>query len=125
MTTTTWINTAGGNFDTAANWNNGVPSSFSDTALITATGTYTVAVSQPDEVGTLQMAKGATLDIHPTWSFDIATGTGKGALAGTIDVGNLGELDIGTDAANTTFNNTGAINCNRRAIPPTYSSRAV
>ena len=119
MTTTTWINTAGGNFDTAANWNNGVPSSFGDTALITATGTYTVTVSQADVVGTLQMAKGATLDIHPTWSLDVAagTGTGKGTLAGTVNVGNLGELDLGTDAANTTFNNTGAIDLQSTGDP--------
>ena len=118
MATTTWTNTAGGNFDTAANWNNGVPQG-GDTALITAKGTYTVTVSQPDGVGTLQMAKGATLAIGPTWSLFVAagTGTGKGALAGTINVGNLGELDLGTDGGPTTFNNTGAINLQSTGDP--------
>ena len=119
MTTTTWINTAGGNFDTAANWSNGVPSSFNDTALITAKGTYTVTVSQADVVGTLQMAKGATLAIQPTDSLDVTagTGTGKGALAGTINVANGAELDFGTDGDPTTFNNTGAINLQSSGDP--------
>jgi len=119
MTITTWTNTAGGDFNHAANWNNGVPSSSSDTALITAKGTYTVTVSQADVVGTLQTAKGATVTIKPTESFDVTagTGTGKGTLAGTIDVGNLGELDLGTDAANTTFNNSGAINLQSTGDP--------
>jgi len=41
--TDTWTNTSGGSWDTAANWNHGVPTS-TDTVCITAAGSYSVIV---------------------------------------------------------------------------------
>jgi len=54
-TTYVWSNTAGGNWNVAADWSpNGMPGS-GDTADISASGTYTVTVNTAESVGTLTM----------------------------------------------------------------------
>jgi hypothetical protein len=107
MTTTTWTNTSGGDFDTASNWNNGVPQP-GDTVLITAQGPYTVSIEQANSVGILNMAKGVRLGIHD-FELDITGGTGNGALAGRIVVNHGTSLVLGATATTTTFNLTGSI----------------
>lgn len=106
---TSWTNTNGGTFDNNANWSNGVPSGVGDTALISATGTYNVTLTNGIgyDIGALQMQPDATLNIGAD-QFAVAAGTGGGALAGTIDVGG-GILTFGSDGKNTTFDNTGTI----------------
>jgi len=107
MTTTSWASGVSGAFNDPTKWTAGVPAA-GDTALITATGTYTVISPQFNQVGTLEMAKDATLTINNASSLKVTSGTGSGALAGTINVDGA-DLDFGTDATPTTFNNTGAI----------------
>jgi len=114
MTTTTWTNTAGGNFNTGTNWSAGVPAA-GDTALITAKGTYTVTLGQGESVGTLEMAKGVTL-ATAGHNIAITSGTAK-ALAGTIT--GPAWLELGTDGTPTSFDNAGAINsCNLEISGP-------
>ena len=109
MTTTSWAHGVSGDFDTpTTNWTNNVPMA-GDTALIEAHGTYTVTSSQLNTLADLEMAKTATLDIADHHMV-IASGTGSGALAGTIDIENETALVIGADGASTTFDNTGTIN---------------
>ena len=105
MTTTSWKSGVSGDFNTASNWTAGVPAA-GDTALITVTGTYTVTSSVVNSVGTLEMAKDATLDIA---DHKVAV-TAAGSLAGTIDVTNETVLALGADATTTAFDNTGTIN---------------
>ncbi len=111
MTTTTWAHGVSGDFNTASNWTHGVPGA-GGTALITAGGTYTVASSKFVSIGTLKMAKNATLAIDGS-TFTLTSGTGTGALAGTIMVNssgtNSGVLELGATANSTTFKNTGTI----------------
>jgi len=112
MTTTTWTNPAGGDFNTASNWNSGVPGP-GETALITASGTYTVTSSQLNTIATLEMAKKATLEIEGS-AFRLTSGTGTGALAGTITVtlngaAEPGVLQLGATSASTIFKNSGTI----------------
>ena len=108
MTTTTWTNTAGGDFNTATNWTDGVPLA-GDTALITASGTYTVTDNATNSIGTLEMASGATLAIAPGQELDVTSGTKTGALDGAINMGGSDLLAFGTTASKTKFNNAGAI----------------
>lgn len=111
MATTSWVHGVNGDFNTASNWTNGIPTA-GDTALITATGTYTVTSSHFNAVGILEMAAGATLSIEAS-AFRVTAGSGAGAFAGTITVFNSGPdagvLELGTEGADTVFNNTGTI----------------
>jgi len=108
MTTTEWKNPVSGDFNHASNWTAGVPAA-GDTALITASGTYTVTSSQANSVGTLEMVKDATLAISSSTDLDVTSDTVTGVLAGTITVAALATLGLGTDATNTTYDNTGTI----------------
>src|SRR5262249_23643206 len=111
MTTTAWKKGVNGDFGDAGKWTFGVPDA-SETALLTAPGTYTVTDFGPFvRVAALHMAKGATLDIFGT--FDLG-GTGVGALAGTINVGASSTLEFGPPFVPVRnpdqFKNTGTIN---------------
>lgn len=107
MTTTSWTNKAGGDWNVAANWSNGVPAA-GDTALITAKGKYTVLADATNTVGTLETVKSATLD--DSGNLAVTTGTGSGALSGTIMVqGMVPRLDLGADGQTTLFDNTGVV----------------
>jgi hypothetical protein len=111
MATTSWAIGVDGNFDTASNWTNGVPAA-GDTALIAAAGGYTVSSAKFNAMAELAMAPQATLEID-NGAFRVTSGTGTGALAGTITVTNtgqdVGELQLGAKGTSTTFNNTGTI----------------
>lgn len=107
--TSTWASGVSGDFNDASKWIGGVPGT-GDTALITAPGTYTVTSDMmANSFGTLEMAKGATLNILQH-HIEVTAGTGTGALDGTIDVGDATALQIGTAATNTKFTNNGTIN---------------
>lgn len=106
MSTNSWTNGAGGDWNTPANWTLGVPTAGS-AAVIARSGTYTVISSQNNSLGTLGMAKHATLAIGAL-DFSITSGA-KPALAGTISVASGAALKFGSDGNNTTFDNTGSI----------------
>ena len=121
MTTTTWTNPAGGDFNTPSNWNNGVPGS-GDTALITLKGTYTVTSSQMNTIAALDLQKRATLDIASTSNafllgFD-TTGTVDDTLAGTTTVADGAELVLGGEFPDTAtnINFSGSINIESGAV---------
>jgi hypothetical protein len=110
-----------GDWNTASNWTNGLPASDS-TALITASGSYTVTSSRENTVAILEMANGATLAIN-AHEVNVLQGTGSGALAGTIEIGNATSLVLGSfnqqqgatkqnpagDGGNAAYKNTGTI----------------
>ena len=106
--TTAWAKGVDGDWNTESDWTEGVPLQ-GGTALITVNGTYTVTSSQANSVGNLEMQKKATLAIDAD-TFDLKTGTGTGALDGTITLGDGTSLDLGADSTSPTFDNNGAIN---------------
>ena len=109
MTTSKWLHGVNGDFNDGSKWTAGVPAA-GDTALLTVSGpAYTVTSSQFNTLGTLEMAKNATLNINALF-VSLTSGTGTGALAGTIDVADEATLMLGTDGNSRTFSNTGAIN---------------
>src|SRR5204863_4117081 len=59
--TTHWINSSGGNWATASNWSQGVPTSTVD-AVIDAAGTYAITISSADTAYSLTLNDaGATI----------------------------------------------------------------
>lgn len=109
MTTTTWLSILGGDWNTAGDWSAGVPTPGS-TALLTVLGFsgYTVTSSQNNSAGTLQMAAGIELNIDSN-ELDVTSGTGTGALAGTISILGSAALGLGAAGKASTFDNTGTI----------------
>jgi fibronectin-binding autotransporter adhesin len=100
------IRTGGGDWNTASNWTPaGGPPEGGDTALLPTAGTaYTVTSNnQANTVSVLNTATTATLAINSN-ELDITGGTGAGANAGTIAVGDGAKLGI--EGA---FNNTGTL----------------
>ena len=77
MTTTTWKNTAGGDWNTAADWTNGVPMA-GDTALVTTPGSYTIVSDQNNSAGVLQMAADIELNIDTNELDFLTSGSGTG-----------------------------------------------
>src|SRR5262249_2982870 len=118
-----WINSAGGDWATAANWGNGVPTA-NLAADIDASGTYRVTISSADTTcGLLINAAGAAVSDNTGGSLSI-TGSGgpsnpNGALtiragsfalaggglpAGSITLQDSGSLEFGTaNSENVTF----------------------
>ncbi len=86
-----WTNTAGGSWETPTNWSEGSVPTISDTACITAPGTYTVTVSGgmsgTETVGGLTLGAGSgtqTLDIAGTATLR-TYGTTTNGLGSAID----------------------------------------
>lgn len=112
MSSTSWASGSSGDWNTASNWTNGSPHS-SSTALITASGVYTVTSSKENTVKILEISQGAILAIN-AGDVSVTEGTGQRALAGTIEIGNATSLVLGTfdqsqSGGNTTYKNTGTI----------------
>jgi len=105
--TNSWKKAVSGDWNTGPNWTAGVPV-YGSTALITVPGTYTVTSSQNNALGNLEMESDATLSIA-SHELDITSGTGTGALAGTIAIAGSATLGLGVAATISTFNNTGTI----------------
>jgi len=85
-----WTNTAGGNWNVAANWSpHGVPGG-SDTAAVTSTGNYTVTVNDTESIGTLTL--GASTADTTVQMLNVAGGAltvnnpGTGTAQGTLNV---------------------------------------
>jgi hypothetical protein len=113
MSSYSWASSGNGDWNKASNWTPQHVPPAGDTALITASGTYTVTSSRENSVETLEMANGATLAINAD-DFNLTKGTGSGALAGTIEISSAASLVLGTfdqqqDGGNTTYKNTGTI----------------
>ena len=116
MTTSTWASGVNGNFDDMTKWTgNHVPVA-GDTALITASGTYTVFSDATNTIANLDMAKTATLDVHNDL-FSVTSGASAHTLAGTITVDDAAGFQLGTDSTATTFDNTGTIDIESGADP--------
>ena len=111
--TDTWMNTAGGDWSTPADWSEGTVPTISDVACITDAGNYTVTISAPDgseTVGglTLGAASGSqTLDIDSGASLTGygTTFNGSGAAidnAGTfiVPTNQTFDQDAGTTSGN-------------------------
>ena len=84
-----WVNSSGGDFAAADNWDEGVPTAVM-TALIDASGTYTVTSSADATVAGLSATETATLDIS-AGTFTVTDFSGGGPLilsGGTFDIGN-------------------------------------
>jgi GDSL-like Lipase/Acylhydrolase len=106
MTAIHWKSAISGLFTTATDWIPGQVPTASDDVFITAVGTYTVTSSASRTVKTLTTASTATLAIAKG-TFSITNGTGAGANAGTISVGDAAALAIGGQ-----FKNAGEITLN-------------
>jgi hypothetical protein len=124
-----WLNAKGGNWSTASNWSNGVPTANVD-ALVGVGGSYTVTISSADLAHSLTVnSSGALISDNSGGSLALAGGSGVltissgtfqlngGALkAGSISIGASGNLLIangvnytGTNALTETITNNGAI----------------
>jgi phospholipase/lecithinase/hemolysin len=103
MTTIHWKHGASGPFETATNWSTNTVPGVNDDVIIGAPGTYTVTVSESHVIRSLRTASTATLAIS-RGTFSIVHGTGAGANAGAISVGNGAALKIGG-----LFDNSGQI----------------
>jgi hypothetical protein len=68
--TVTWTNTAGGNWNVAANWSPKQVPGATDTAVITNSGTYTITLSDNESVNTLALG-----GISGTQTLNISGGT--------------------------------------------------
>jgi hypothetical protein len=103
-----WTNTAGGDFNTGSNWAGGkVPGAGDDAILNAATKSgYTVTTSASDTVNSLQTIALVTLAINGG-TFTASSGSGTGANAGTIAVGNNAAFVAGG-----TLDNVGAVTLN-------------
>jgi hypothetical protein len=117
MTAYTWKTATSGTFETAANWTpTGGPPGAADDALLTVAGAaYTVTTTATDTVNDIQTASNATLSIANSQNFTATTGTGSGANAGQIIVGNNSYLFLGGTFNNTSTVSTGGILLNGAA----------
>src|SRR5689334_16778407 len=122
MTIIHWKRPANGDFAVASNWNPATVPGASDLAAIDAIGaTYTVTASADKEVKSLTTAATATLLITNGSTFTIDNGTGVGANAGTIAIGdgtelvfggtlkNIGKLTLNSTASGVILFSTGAL----------------
>ncbi len=111
-----WLNAIDGNFNTKNDWSTGrVPvynSKHKDDAILDAAGgAYTVTVTTNEDVKSIQTASNATLDLTGVGTFLVHAGTGAGANAGKILVGDGYTLQV----YGGTIDNTGAIFLNAGA----------
>ncbi len=96
-----WKHGVSGDFAIAANWNPASVPGASDAAALDATGTYTVASNADETISSLTTIATATLAINGDVIFEVTNGTGAGANAGTIAVGDRAELILGGIVKNT------------------------
>jgi len=97
-----WTNTGGGDFNTGANWAGGkVPGAGDDAIINAATKSgYTVTTGVNDTVNSIQTIALTTLAINGG-TFMATAGSGIGANAGTIAVGNNTAFEAGGTLSNT------------------------
>jgi len=144
-----WVNTLGGDWATATNWNQGLPTATID-ANVDATGTYSVAITSnaiadalllndaqatvTDNNGSLSLAGAGGL-ANPNGALIINAGTfrlnGGGLKAGAIFIGTGGTFlrskgsYTGSNALSETINDNGSLIDNtRRRSPETSAEQA-
>ena len=103
-----WSTQVSADFNTAADWSTNTVPGAADDAILDASGksAYTVTASTSETVHSIQTASTATLSITGG-TFTASAGTGSGANAGTILIGNNTIFSVGG-----ALNNSGAINLN-------------
>ena len=110
-----WLTAKNGNFNTKADLDTGrVPvfnTKHQDPAILDAAGgAYTVTVTTNEDVKSIQTATNATLSLTGAGTFLANQGTGLGANAGSILVGDGYTLETAG-----TFDNTGTVALNAAA----------
>ncbi len=105
MTQIHWLNDLSGSFTNPANWSGGLVPRSADDAILDPAGVtpFTVGLAANAEVNSIQTAADATLAINGKL-FRAVNGTGAGANAGTIAVG-----DHSVFRVNGTFDNSGRV----------------
>jgi hypothetical protein len=95
-----WASAVSADFSTLGDWTGGVVPGPSDDAILDATGgAFTVTVSTNTAVNSIQTAAAAILSISGG-TFTASNGSGSGANAGSIVVGDDTTFDIGGDVDN-------------------------
>ncbi|HEV2363575.1 MAG TPA: hypothetical protein VGS12_05175 [Caulobacteraceae bacterium] len=98
-----WLYAVSGSFNTAADWTSGLVPGSADTAILDAAGgAFTVTASSSVTVSGVETAKNATLSIG-AGTFTASGGTGAGASAGTLNIGDGAALVAGGAIANSGF----------------------
>ncbi len=105
MTQIHWTNPVSADFSTSGDWTGGLaPGATDDAILDAAGGPFTVTVSSDTTVSSIQTAANAALSIFnaaSTVTFTANNGTGSGANAGSITIGDGQNLDIAGAVDNT------------------------
>lgn len=105
VATINWKTAVSDLFSNAADWStNTVPGSGDDAVLGSLSGSAYTVTATSQAVNSLQTAANATLAVAANQNIQLANGTGAGANAGQISVGNNSAVYIGG-----TFNNTSAV----------------
>ena len=116
-----WINIAGGNWNTGADWSSGAVPGATDTAYIGLTGAspYTVSVTAPEAVGalvmnaanaTLQVGGGGSLNVAGALTIDDETAgvAGLSISGGGVVSSASGDIDNGSGSAAVSISGTGS-----------------
>jgi hypothetical protein len=101
MTVAHWFMSVSADFNTAADWNTGKVPGYGDDAVLSASGTtpYTVTASTSHLVDNLRINAEGTLAITGG-VFNVLDGTGIGALAGLVTVGDKTGFKVGGTVVN-------------------------
>jgi hypothetical protein len=85
-----WTNTAGGSWFTPSNWSNGLPPKAEEEACITASGTYTVTMTQTATTGPVTIRSLTVGGISGTQTLTVAVCSSKdeATLSATAGIGN-------------------------------------
>ncbi len=95
MTSIHWTSAVDGKFVNSADWSAGVRPGAGDDAILDASGArFIVAATSRQTVNSVQLAANATLSITGG-TFTCTAGTGAGANAGTISIGDGASLAVG------------------------------
>jgi hypothetical protein len=146
MTTTTYMNPAGGDFDAAANWSNGLPTTGVDAVIPSTVGTVTKTTAATDQMaslevdgslvlsgGTLNITAGATtvtgsLTFQGGTLSDTALTNNGGTLTTTSFGGTINDITLDsplTIASGTSLTVTGGLTLNTGASEPAITLEAV
>lgn len=104
MTELNWASGVDGSWQSPSNWNPSQVPISEDDVFLSAGGSYTVTDVLNTTVSSLVTSSGAILDLS-NGTFTVTNGTGAGANAGTINVGDGATLDVQPSS----FTNIGSI----------------
>jgi len=115
QTTTTWTSTTSTSWNTAGNWNNGVPTSTSNAVIgTTSSDHFTVTLDTNANVNNLTLSEGSTLTFNPNQSLTVSGSLGTPHFATDLD----GQTNVayGTLSLDSTPSSTSNININNGTI---------